>query len=136
MTKLGINDLDNTARIFNPTLASLTPTQTVCNYVTLWFRNVSNLLSVGDSNGTGQRFIIIATPQGPNNEGGPSSKPAAGPNQDNYLHTNPYPNTAAPGQTQECEAGNEAYLPGQVVTSNVPGNQGTAHDVTTRDTSK
>ena len=38
---------------------------------------------------------------------------------------NPYPNTAAPGQTHECEAGNESYARGQTVAGNVPGNQGT-----------
>ena len=68
--------------------------------------------------------MIVAAPQGPNNEGGPSSAPAAGPTRDNYLHANPYPNTSAPGQTQECEAGNEAYAPGQQVIGNDPGNQG------------
>jgi hypothetical protein len=105
----------------------------VCNYGTLWFRNVSSLLSEGDKNGTGQRFIIIATPQGPNNEGGPSSAPANGPNKDNYLHSNPYPNTASPGQTMECEAANEKYAAGQKVIGNVPGNQGTGVDRTTPD---
>ena len=93
-----------------PTLDYLAPTQTVCNYVTLFFRNISSLLSEGDQNGTWQRFIIVTTPQGPNNEGGPSSGPANGPTIDNHLHTNPYPNTAAPGQPRECEAGNEPYL--------------------------
>ena len=48
----------------------------------------------------------------PNNEGGPSTGPADGPGAENHLHTNPYPNTAAPGQTQECEAGNERYIAG------------------------
>ena len=57
----------------SPTLAYLAPAQTVCNYLTLFFRNISSLLSEGDRNGTWQRFIIVATPQGPNNEGGPSS---------------------------------------------------------------
>ncbi|HWM12814.1 MAG TPA: hypothetical protein VNO82_25870, partial [Solirubrobacteraceae bacterium] len=95
----------------------------VCNYVTLWFRNVSSLLSVGDRNGTWQRFIIVATPQGPNNEGGPSSAPANGPTVENHLHTNPYPNTAAPGQPRECEAGNEPYLAGRTVIGNVAGRQ-------------
>ena len=28
---------------------------------------------------------------------------------DSFLHANPYPNTAAPGQVRECEAGNENY---------------------------
>ena len=89
--------------------------------MTLWFRNISSLLSEGDRNGTWQRFIIVTTPQGPNNEGGPSSAPANGPTEANHLHTNPYPNTAAPGQPKECEAGNEPFLVGQTVTSNVPG---------------
>jgi virulence factor Mce-like protein len=131
LVKLGVRDLTNTASILNPTIAYLKPTQTVCNYVSLWFRNVSNLLSVGDQNGTGQRFIIVATPQGPNNEGGPSSAPANGPNRDNYLHSNSYPNTAAPGQTRECEAANEPFLAGRQVIGNVPGNQGTSTEVTT-----
>jgi len=131
LVALGINDLTHTADIANPVIAHLKPVQTVCNYVTLWFRNVASLLSVGDANGTGQRFIIIATPQGTNNEGGPSSAPANGPTADNYLHSNPYPNTASPGQTEECESANETFTPGKQVIGNVPGNQGTAHDVTT-----
>jgi virulence factor Mce-like protein len=130
LVALGVNDLTNTSQVLAPTVAQLTPTQTVCNYVTLWFRNVASLLSEGDSNGTTQRFVIIATPQGPNNEGGPSSAPANGPNKDNYLHSNPYPNTAGPGQTNECEAANEPYLVGKQVIGNVPGNQGTLHDKT------
>ncbi|MCW2998424.1 MAG: Mammalian cell entry related domain protein [Solirubrobacterales bacterium] len=136
LVALGVKDLSNTASILNPTIAFLKPTQTVCNYATLWFRNVSSLLSVGDNNGTGQRFIIIATPQGPNNEGGPSSAPANGPNADNYLHANNYPNTAAPGQTQECEAANEPYAAGRQVIGNVPGNQGTSTAKTTIDRSR
>ena len=121
----GLAQLTRTARSLKPTLAFLTPAQTVCNYATLWFRNVSSLLSEGDANGTWQRFIIIATPQGPNNEGGPSSAPANGPDQANHLHANPYPNTAAPGQTRECEAGNEPFAVGRTVIGNLPGNQGT-----------
>jgi len=121
----GVRRLRDTTRVLRPTIAFLTPAQTVCNYATLWFRNISSLLSEGDANGTWQRFIIIATPQGPNNEGGPSSAPANGPNVDNHLHSNPYPNVAAPGQTRECEAGNEDYLAGRTTIGNVPGNQGT-----------
>jgi virulence factor Mce-like protein len=128
----GVKQLSSTASILNPTVAFLTPAQTVCNYVTLWFRNVASLLSEGDANGTWQRFIIVTTPQGPNNEGGPSSAPANGPNRDNYLHSNAYPNTASPGQTpRECEAANEPYLAGRQVIGNVPGDQGTNHDTTT-----
>jgi virulence factor Mce-like protein len=119
----GLKSLTGTLNALNPTLQYLAPTQVDCNYVTLWFRNISSLLSEGDRNGTWQRFIIVATPQGPNNEGGPASGPANGPSQDNHLHSNPYPNTGAPGQPKECEAGNEPYLIGRTVTGNVPGRQ-------------
>jgi virulence factor Mce-like protein len=128
----GIRRLTELATSLNPTLAYLAPAQLQCNYVTLWFRNISSLLSVGDRNGTWQRFIIIATPQGPNNEGTPSSAPADGPTADNHLHSNPYPNTAAPGQPKECEAGNEPYAAGRTVLGNTPGTQ----SATTEETSK
>jgi virulence factor Mce-like protein len=124
-TSAALHELD-------PTLAYLTPAQTQCNYVTLWFRNISSLLSEGDRNGTWQRFIIIPTPQGPNNEGGPSSAPANGPGEANHLHTNPYPHTAAPGQPKECEAGNEPFLRGRTVLSNTPGTQSSSTERTTR----
>ncbi len=107
----------------NPTLQSLAPTQIKCNYLALWFRNVSSLLSEGDVHGTWQRFIIIATPQGPNNEGGPSSKPADGPSVDNHLHTNPYPYTAAPGEPNQCESGNETFAKGKTIIGHAPGNE-------------
>jgi ABC-type transporter Mla subunit MlaD len=123
MVPRGLRATTAAVRSLEPTLTFLAPTQTVCNYVTLWFRNISSLLSVGDRNGTWQRFIIVATPQGPNNEGGPSSAPADGPSEENHLHTNPYPNTAAPGQPRECEAGNEPYLSGRTVIGNVAGRQ-------------
>jgi virulence factor Mce-like protein len=119
----GIRSTDQLVKSAGPVLDFLAPAQTVCNYVTLFFRNISSLLSEGDKNGTWQRFIIVTTPQGPNNEGGPSSGPANGPSEDNHLHTNPYPNTAAPGQPKECESGNEPYLAGRNVIGNVPGTQ-------------
>jgi virulence factor Mce-like protein len=134
LVALGVKDLTATARVANPLFSAITPTQTVCNYWTLLFRNAASLLSEGDTNGTGQRFTIVATPQGPNNEGGPSSAPANGPGQDNFLHANPYPNTSSPGQTQECEAGNEPYAAGKQVIGNVPGNQGTNTQKTQRST--
>jgi virulence factor Mce-like protein len=125
IVNLGVDRLTDTVTTLKPTLAFLTPAQTTCNYVTLWFRNIASLLSEGDKNGTWQRFIIVTTPQGPNSESGPSSGPANGPSIDNYLHSNPYPNSASPGQTKECEAGNEDFLVGKQSLSNVPGNQGT-----------
>ncbi|MFL5853548.1 MAG: MlaD family protein [Solirubrobacteraceae bacterium] len=130
---LGLGDLTTTVQLLNPILKSLAPVQLTCNYITLWFRNVASLLSEGDSNGTWQRVIVVALPTGPDNEGGPSSAPANGPETANHLHNNPYPNVGAPGEDNECEAGNEKYLAGQTVLGNVPGNQGTAHDETKRD---
>ena len=121
----GVEDLTEGIGELRPTLEFAAPVQTTCNYLGLWFRNVSSLLSEGDVNGTWQRFIIVAPPQGPNNEGAPSSAPANGPTPENHLHTNPYPNTASPGQPRECEAGNEPYLTGQTVIGNVPGTQQT-----------
>jgi virulence factor Mce-like protein len=123
MVPRGLRATTTLLQELEPTLAYLTPAQTKCNYPALWFRNVASLLSEGDRNGTWQRFIIIPTPQGPNNEGGPSSAPANGPTEANHLHTNPYPNTASPGQPKECEAANEPYLRGRTVLGNVPGTQ-------------
>lgn len=125
LARAGVDQLGRLASSLRPTVRWLKPTQTTCNYATLWFRNVASVLSEGDANGTFQRFIIIDLPEGPNAEGGPSSAPANGPSPENRLHFNPYPNTAAPGQTQECEAGNEVYLSGRQVIGNQPGNQGT-----------
>ena len=134
----GVERLRLTVTSLRPTLAFVAPAQTVCNYATLFFRNAASHLSEGDANGTYQRFSIITPPQGPNNEGSPSNAPANGPPadpnlpstqrslvQDSFLHSNPYPNTAAPGQPRECEAGNETFRPGRQELSNVPGNQGT-----------
>ena len=68
----------------------------------------------------------VQPPTGPNNEGGVASAPAnGGGNFANFLHFNPYPNTAAPGQPNECEAGNEPFAGGQQTIGNAPGNQGT-----------
>jgi ABC-type transporter Mla subunit MlaD len=130
MVPRGLRSTTTALRSLKPTLAYLAPAQTQCNYVTLWFRNISSLLSEGDTQGTWQRFIIVATPQGPNNEGGPSSAPANGPSQENHLHTNPYPNTAAPGQPKECEAGNEPYVAGQTTIGHAAGTQQARTEVT------
>ena len=77
----GIRNTTALVDSLRPTLDYLAPTQTVCNYLTLWFRNISSLLSEGDRNGTWQRFIIVATPQGPEQRGRsvlrPRQRPAA-----------------------------------------------------------
>jgi virulence factor Mce-like protein len=132
MVRQGIGQLTRLASSLRPTLRFLTPTQTVCNYATLWFRNAASHLSDGDTNGTWQRFMVVASPTnapplpppriyGPNNEGTPSSAPANGPQVENHLHFNPYPHTAAPGQPDSCMAGNESYERGQTVIGNPRG---------------
>ena len=121
----GLDDLRRTAGILDPALRFITPAQTVCNYGTLVLRNAGELVGTGNSRGKWLRTITIIPPVGPNSESGPASRPGNGPERPNHVHYNPYPNTAAPGQTFECEAGNEPYLGGQTVIGNVPGNQGT-----------
>ena len=132
LVRQGIDQLTRLSSSLRPTLRFLTPTQTTCNYVTLWFRNAASLLSDGSATGTWQRFQIVSAPAegttvppGPDNEGGPSTAPADGPSRANRLHFNPYPNTVAPGQERECEAGNERFAAGLTVIGNAPGNQGT-----------
>ena len=122
----GVQDLTDALDELKPTLDFVAPAQTTCNYLALFVRNASDLLSIGDQFGNWQRFNIVATPDGPNSETGPSSAPANGPTVENHLHQNEYPNTAAPGQPRECEAANEPYRSGETVVGNVSGTQQTA----------
>lgn len=123
--RAGLARLQQTVDILGPAIGFIAPAQTVCNYGTLLTRNASSLLSTGPGGGTWQRFTVFDPPDGPNNEGGVAAAPAAGgPDNRNFLHINPYPNTASPGQTRECEAGNEAFIAGRQVIGNEPGNQG------------
>jgi virulence factor Mce-like protein len=125
----GLSRLQQTNSLLGPTLDFVAPAQTVCNYATLLFRNVASTVSLGDAHGKWQYFINFEPPlDGPNGEGSPSSAPANGGSSDpgNFLHDNPYPNTASPGQSpRECAAGNEKYKTGQQVIGNPPGNLGT-----------
>ena len=113
----------DTSDILRPTIAYLKPTQTVCNYMTLWFRNIASLLSDGDANGTWQRFIIVAAPQGPNNEGGPRVQARRRAQRRQLPAHEPVPEHERARPAGECEAGNEEYLPGRTVIGNVPGTQ-------------
>jgi virulence factor Mce-like protein len=116
-----------------PTVRFLAPAQTFCNYPSLLFRNAADLLSVGDGIGTWQRFNTASGGQiqrfpslaenSSNSENSPSVGPGDGPPDifyHNYLHANPYPYTAAPGQPQVCASGNEKYIPNKVVIGNPP----------------
>jgi hypothetical protein len=128
--RAGIDRLRETTDILGPLASFVAPAQTVCNYASLLTRNGASVFAGGTSQGTWQRFIVFESPDGPNNEGGVAAAPANGGGEDpaNFLHMNPYPNTAAPGQPRECEAGNEEFITGQTVIGNVPGNQGTVTD--------
>jgi ABC-type transporter Mla subunit MlaD len=128
----GIERLTDTATILRDPIDFIAPAQTTCNYLSLFFRNLQETFSEGDSIGTFLRFGILGLPQNPNSEAGPSSEPANGPavdrikeplREDSFLHSNPYPNTAAPGEPHECEAGNERYIPGRQVIGNDPSQQ-------------
>jgi virulence factor Mce-like protein len=129
-SRQGIDSLTDLGEKLGPPLRFIGPAQSTCNYATLLFRNLNEVVG-GEGNGLGTwaRVIPLEPPTGPNNEGSPSTAPAnggAGSSEANFLHANPYPNTAAPQQsTTECEAGNEPYAVGQQVIGNPPGNQGT-----------
>jgi virulence factor Mce-like protein len=123
----GLSRLEQTMDVFGPAIKYIGPSQTVCNYWSILFTNLASATSVGGRDGgRWQRVTVFEPPEGPNNEGSLASAPAnGGPDVENFLHFNPYPNTASPSQSPiECEAGNEPYLTGQQVIGNVPGNQG------------
>ncbi|MHB1835866.1 MAG: hypothetical protein ACYCXW_12940, partial [Solirubrobacteraceae bacterium] len=128
----GLDRLTLTLGKLGPPLAFLTPAQTTCNYVTLFLRNTASTVSEHVSQGGLLRFVQIAISDQPGFESEPSSKVYTGPasGSSGPLHVNPYPNTAAPGQTPECAAGNEPYNPRQAVIGNPPGNLGSKTEST------
>lgn len=119
----GLDLLTDTNQVLKPALRYVVPSQTVCNYWTLTFREIASAADEGNSNGNWLQFIAFAPPEGPNSESTFASAPAngGGPRaRENHLHYNPYPKTAAPGQGNVCEAGNEIYVPGKTVIGNAP----------------
>jgi ABC-type transporter Mla subunit MlaD len=124
----GLNRLIDTNEVLKPGIRFIAPAQITCNYFTLVFRNLGSALSEHSGNAFWLGATSFEAPVGPNGESGPASAPASGPDKTNFLHSNPYPNTAAPGQTFECEAGNirNPYMTrGSVSIGNIAGNQGT-----------
>jgi len=132
LVALGLEDFTETLQYGNPVLAGLAPEQTICNYLTLTFRNVASLQTENVGVGTLVRAGLVLSPTGPNNEGYPSASPANGPSiekafvgsstivDNNHVHVNPYPNVAGPGQPALCEAGNETYEKGKAVFGTFP----------------
>lgn len=121
----GLELLTDTNKLLGPPARFIGPAQTVCNYLSLSFKNLADAFR--DNNGSAHWFLATTFegPAGTNALTRPSSAPANGPEKKNHLHFNPYPNTASPGQTRECEAGNVRYEPNTTVIGNVSGNQGT-----------
>lgn len=123
----GLDTLIETQQIIKPLVSHVTPAQNVCNYLALLFRNVNEVASTGNDQGQFIRAIGILPPPGPNSESAAASAPAnsqVGSTVGNFLHSNPYPFTASPGQPRECEAGNEEYVTGVKVVGNSPGDSG------------
>jgi hypothetical protein len=144
VVSLGLEEFTHTLEVANPLLAGITPAQAYCNYITLALRNVASLGAENVGIGTLDRAAIVLAPNGPNNEGYPSATYAHGPSvekdffghlvNNNFLHVNPYPNVAGPGQPKVCEAGNEVFIPGQAVLGNLPAaNVTNNREITTRE---
>lgn len=117
----GLELLTDTNRLLKPSLRYIAPSQTVCNYWSLAFKNISSAASLGNSNGHWLEFISYGPPEGPNSLSTFASAPANDPeDRENHVHFNPYPQTAAPGQGDVCEAGNERFATGKTVIGHAP----------------
>jgi hypothetical protein len=121
----GFDLLIDTNQILKKPLEFVAPAQTTCNYVTLLFGNLSQANRQGNNRGKWLNLLGGQMPEGVNAEAGPSSAPANGEGEGefadgNYVHFNPFPKTAAPGQDGICEAGNEKYVKGKTVIGNAP----------------
>lgn len=131
----GLDRLAQTAGDLRKPLAFLAPVQSTCNYVTLFLRNVSSLLSEHVSEGTFFRFVQIAIQDVPGDESEPSHTIYDGPQTGSSgpLHSDAYPNTASPGEVAECSAGNEPFT-SHLSVGNPAGNVGKTTELTTRST--
>jgi virulence factor Mce-like protein len=122
----GLDLLTDTNQVLQPALRYITPSQTVCNYWSLAFQNISSAASQGNSNGHWLEFISYGPPEGPNSLSTFAAAPANDPeDRENHVHFNPYPQTAAPGQGNVCEAGNERFATGKTVVGRSPDLWGT-----------
>ena len=106
--------------------------------MTLFLRNFGSSADDKVGTGTALRFVGVAIDDVLGGEGVPSQRPYLTPQHDlsqqhGPLHVNPYPNTAAPGQTpRECAAGNEPFSASRASIGNPPGNLGVSTETTKR----
>jgi virulence factor Mce-like protein len=119
LTSITLRKLNATVPILKPVVDYLTPSQTVCNYLGVWTRNVDSSISEGDNGGNWFRTLVVP--------GASQLTSSATPASD--LHNTTYPHSAAPGQDGECEAGNEGFAPGRVI-GHEPGVQGRSTETT------
>jgi virulence factor Mce-like protein len=117
----GLELLTDTNKLLKPSLSYITPSQTICNYWSLTFKNLADATGEGNSNGHWLEFYSYGPPEGENSESTLAAAPAdeAG-DSENHLHYNPNPQTAAPGQGKVCEAGNERYVKGETIVGHSP----------------
>ena len=94
----GLKAITNATDELGPALSQIAPAQTVCNYGAILAENLYGAFSDGTDLGAWQRFIVFDVPTGPNNEDSPAVFANGGGDSRNFLHSNPYPNTASPGQ--------------------------------------
>jgi virulence factor Mce-like protein len=140
----GVDSLSYTAKQLQQPLAFLTPVQSTCNYVTLFLRNIADAMieHVGNAGFLDVLPLTIRDSPGPNRnyESQPSSKPYTGSasftpgiGSVGPLHSDPYPNTASPGEVKECSAGNEPYQSSKgALVGNPRTNVGVGTEKTTR----
>jgi virulence factor Mce-like protein len=139
----GVSSLSYTAGQLKQPLSFLTPVQSTCNYVTLFLRNVAESTTehVGNAGFLDVLPLTIRDSPGPNRhyESQPSSKAYTGPasftpgvGSVGPLHSDPYPNTASPGEVRECSAGNEPYHANGALVGNPTTNVGIKTEKTTR----
>jgi virulence factor Mce-like protein len=130
----GLDLLIDTNQLLGPAIKFIAPAQTTCNYLSIAFHNLANASEENNGLGGWVNATTFQPAEGPNSEAGfaaapanGGSDPAKGPFNNsslNHLRSNPYPNTASPGQPKECEAGNEQFELGKTRIGNTPGNNG------------
>ena len=139
--KAGLNRLTLTSSSLIHPLAYLAPVQQTCNYITLFLRNIASSLT--DNIGTGtvlRTLLVIIDNDVAGGEGAPSSLPytsygsggsSDGGGDHGLLHADLNPNTASPGESAECSAGNEPFNANTAVIGNPSTNVGKSTETTT-----
>ena len=129
----GVRQLTRLSSSLRPTLRFLKPTQTTCNYATIFLRNVASLLSEGDANGNYQRFLVLGADRPAHLRARPEQRgrPLRGARERPRA---PQPPAREPVSRTRRRRGRRSarrqrrYAVGQTVIGNTPGNQGLTTD--------